>query len=180
MQELRNPGTHGRGDPRDPRESEHLEGPPPKQVQPWPGSESAMRPQADHGEHTYRGAGKLAGLHALISGGDSGIGRAVAIAFAREGADVAIAYLNEHADAQETLAWVHKEKRRGISFAGDLGNADHCRRVVEDSASALGGLNLLVNNAALHFEQCDFTAISPSQLEMTFRANVFSAFWLTR
>jgi NAD(P)-dependent dehydrogenase (short-subunit alcohol dehydrogenase family) len=153
---------------------------PPRQRQEWPGRENDLRPLADHGEMTYRGAGKLEGRKALITGGDSGIGRAVAIAFAREGADVAIAYYNEDGDAWETIRWIEAADRRGLAFAGDLRDPDHCRNVVEWTVQGLGGLNILVNNAGFHRERRDFSKVSAEQLDQTFRTNVFAQIWLAQ
>lgn len=165
---------------RNPRAEHRAEGGPGPQQQRWPGRESEMRPQADHGEESYRGSGKLQGLKALITGGDSGIGRAVAIAFAREGADVAIAYLDEHDDARETARLVDEADRKAVLLPGDLGDPAHCKDVVRRSAAELGGLNILVNNAAVHFETDDFEHITPKQLERTFRTNFFAYFWLAQ
>src|SRR5688500_18089535 len=128
----------------DPRRGE-AKGGPPEQQQEWPGSEQELSPRADHGEESYRGANKLAGKVALITGGDSGIGRAVAIAFAREGADVAIAYYDEEEDARETLRWVRAEGRRGLAIPGDLTEHEHCQEVVERVGNELGQLDILVN-----------------------------------
>lgn len=160
----------------DPRPDDGIEGGPEGQQQEWPGSEEAMRPTADHGEESYRGEDRLVDRRALITGGDSGIGRAVAIAFAREGADVCVSYYDEHEDAQETMRWVKEAGRSGEAFAGDLADADHCRRVVDRTVDELGGLDLLVNNAAVHFETDDFREVSDDQLERVFRTNVLSFF----
>ena len=122
--------------------------PQPVQQQRPPGTTSAMDPRPDHGEDSYRGSGRLDGKVALITGGDSGIGRAVAIAFAREGADVLISYLNEHEDARETADWVTKAGRRAVTIAGGVSDEDHCRDLVEQAVRQLGGLDILVNNAA--------------------------------
>jgi len=152
----------------------------PEQEQEWPGRERDMRPLADHGEETYVGAGKLLGRKALITGGDSGIGRAVAIAFAREGADVAISYYNEHDDAQDTIRAIKEADRRAVSIPGDLQNADHCREVVRRTVKELGGINILVNNAAYHVDVTDFLDITPEQLERTFRTNIFAYIWVAQ
>ena len=149
----------------------------PKQHQPWPGLEKQLRPPADHGEETYEGAGKLIGRKALITGGDSGIGRAVAIAFAREGADVAIAYYNEQEDAAETIKWIERAGRKGLAISGDLANRDHCREIVRQTVEEFGQLDILVNNAALHFEVCDIVDLTPEQLDRTFRVNFFAHVW---
>ena len=154
---------------------------PPQQQQP-PGLTSGMRPRPDHGEESYTGTGKLTGLRALITGGDSGIGRAVAIAFAREGADVAINHLpEEQPDAAETLSWVQKAGRKGISIAGDLTEADTCRRVVEDAVAGLGGLDILVNNAGFHFSRDGAGSIGnlrPELVDRVVRTNLLAPLWL--
>ena len=171
---------HGLNVDRNPLAEEPTTGGPPEQGQDWPGSDAAMRPQADHGEHTYRGGNKLEGLSALITGGNSGIGRAVAIAFAREGADVAIAYLNEHEDAQETMRWIEDAGRRTLAIAGDLRDPQHCRSLVERTVRELGGLNILVNNASVHFEVESFEQIKPEQLDQIFRTNIYAYFYMAQ
>src|SRR3954451_9095257 len=121
----------------------------PKQQQPWPGLASKMEPRPDHGETSYKGSGRLAGRKALISGGDSGIGRAVAIAFAREGADVAINYLPaEEEDAREVVELIRQAGRKAVTIPGDLREEAFCQRLVEEAVRQLGGLDLLVSNAA--------------------------------
>lgn len=163
-----------------PLAEEGAKGTKPPQRQPWPGHVAGMRPTPDHGEKSYRGSGKLLGRKALITGGDSGIGRAVAIAFAREGADVAIAYYNEHDDAQATMRWVRDAGRNGLAIQGDLSNPAHCQETVRQVIEEFGELNILVNNAARHTEQQDLRAISPGQLAMTFRTDFFAVVWLTQ
>jgi NAD(P)-dependent dehydrogenase (short-subunit alcohol dehydrogenase family) len=129
---------------------EHIE--PPKQHQPEPGLDAELTPKADLGENTYRGTGRLEGRKAIVTGADSGIGAATAIAFAREGADVAIAHLpEEHDDADETLAWVHRAGRAGLSLPGDIRDEQHCEQIVASTVERLGGLDILVNNAAYRF-----------------------------
>jgi NAD(P)-dependent dehydrogenase (short-subunit alcohol dehydrogenase family) len=152
----------------------------PAQQQAWPGKDSAMHPAADHGEKTYQGANKLAGKKAVITGGDSGIGRAIAIAFAREGADVAIVYLNEHQDAQETLKWVKEAGREGQLISGDLTNRDHCREVIRQVVEEFGTIDILVNNAGVHFEIEDLDDLTPENVERTYRTNVYAPLWLTQ
>src|SRR5512134_415128 len=120
----------------------------PEQEQEPPGLESEMEPQPDYGEESYRGSGKLEGSAAIITGGDSGIGRAVALAFAREGADVLISYLDEHSDAEETVRIVEKEGKRCIAVAGDIGDEAHCQQLVQRTLQEFGKLDILVNNAA--------------------------------
>ncbi|MFP4599287.1 MAG: SDR family oxidoreductase [Persicimonas sp.] len=165
---------------QDPKATKKAKGGPGEQQQEWPGHESEMRPQADHGEESYRGAQKLSGMRALVTGGDSGIGRAVAIAFAREGADVSIAYYDEHDDAEETARWVREADQRAVCIPGDLAEREHCQEVVRRTVEELGGLDIVVNNAAIHCEQTDFTDISAEQLERTFRTNIFAYIWVAQ
>jgi NAD(P)-dependent dehydrogenase (short-subunit alcohol dehydrogenase family) len=146
----------------------------------WPGHEERLRPRADHGEESYVGAGKLEGLRALITGGDSGIGKAIAIAFAREGADVAIAYFDEHGDAEDTVGWVREAGRKAVSIAGDLSVAKNCKKVVQQTVKNLGGIDILVNNIAYQCEQKSLEDIDEEQLVRTFRTNIFSFFWTTQ
>jgi hypothetical protein len=145
---------------------------------PPPGHEAAMSPRPDHGEATYRGSGRLTGRVALITGGDSGIGRAVALAFAREGADVAISYLDEHADARGAARSVEEAGRRALTIAGDIGSEAHCRSLVDRTIRELGRLDVLVNNAAFQREHDDIGEFTSDELERTFRTNVFAMFWL--
>jgi 3-oxoacyl-[acyl-carrier protein] reductase len=125
----------------------------PAQKQPMPGSTDAMQPRPDHGETSYKGSGKLNGMKAVITGGDSGIGRAVAIAFAREGADVLIAFLDETEEANEVKKLIEKEGRKAVLVPGDLQDAKHCREVIKKAVDSLGGIDILVNNAAVRAEQ---------------------------
>jgi NAD(P)-dependent dehydrogenase (short-subunit alcohol dehydrogenase family) len=157
-----------------------LIGGPPKQSQQWPGSDKQLQPKADHGEESYQGGGKLVGRKVLITGGDSGIGRAAAIAFAREGADVAIAYLNEHDDAKDTVGWIEQAGGRALAIAGDLQDPQRCDNVVRRTIDELGGINILVNNAATHIETSDFLKISPEQLDRTFRTNIFGYIYMAQ
>jgi NAD(P)-dependent dehydrogenase (short-subunit alcohol dehydrogenase family) len=145
---------------------------------PPPGRESAMSPRPDHGEATYAGSGRLTGKVALITGGDSGIGRAVALAFAREGADVAIAYLDEHADARGAARSVEEAGRRALTISGDIGSEAHCRSLVDRTIRELGRIDVLVNNAAFQREHEDIAEFTSEELERTFRTNVFAMFWL--
>jgi NAD(P)-dependent dehydrogenase (short-subunit alcohol dehydrogenase family) len=145
-----------------------------------PGRQDEMIPLPDCGERTYKGSGKLTGKTAVITGGDSGIGRAVAIAFAREGANVAVAYFDEHDDARETKRWVEDAGRGCLTLPGDIGDEAFCRHVVERAVDEFGGLSLLVNNAAEQHEQESLDKIPAEQLEKTFRTNIFSMFHLTR
>ena len=152
----------------------------PEQSQPAPGLAGQLTPPADHGEGTYVGHGRLTGRRALITGGDSGIGRAVAIAFAREGADVAFLYLNEHEDAAQTVQLIEAEGRQALALSGDVGDAKVCRKAVKDTLRKFGRLDVLVNNAAEQHPQDDLLSITPEQLEQTFRTNVFGMFYLTQ
>ena len=153
---------------------------PPQQQQQRPGHESEMRPLPQAEDRTYRGSGKLEGKVGLITGGDSGIGRAVAILYAKEGADVAIVYLNEHEDARETQRQVEEEGRRCVLIAGDIGSESFCQQAVQQTVDELGRLDILVNNAAEQHPQKSIEAISAEQLERTFRTNIFSMFYLTK
>jgi NAD(P)-dependent dehydrogenase (short-subunit alcohol dehydrogenase family) len=150
----------------------------PEQVQDPPGVEAAMRPLADHGEETYVGTGRLRDRVALITGGDSGIGRAVAIAYAREGADVLCSYLSEHEDAAETQRLVEDAGRRCITVPGDVGDREHARSLVERAVGELGRLDVLVNNAAFQMSYESFLDIPPEELEFVFRTNVLAMFHL--
>jgi NAD(P)-dependent dehydrogenase (short-subunit alcohol dehydrogenase family) len=152
---------------------------PPQKQQRQPGRESDMHPRPDY-EPFFPGVGKLSGQVALITGGDSGIGRAVAVAMAREGANIAIAYLDEHADAAETAQAVEREGGQCIQFAGDIGCPDFCRDIVERTVEQFGRLDILVNNAAEQHVAEDFTQIPPEQVEHTFRTYIFGMFFLTR
>jgi NAD(P)-dependent dehydrogenase (short-subunit alcohol dehydrogenase family) len=147
-----------------------------------PGVEDRMRPQADHGEQSYRGAGKLDGLAAIITGGDSGIGRAVAIAFAREGADVAIGYgmPEEEKDALETQSWVEEAGRRCVAHQFDVRDPAACRAFVQAVHKAFGRLDILVNNAAEQHETEDVSKIEAEQIERTFRTNIYSFFFMAK
>ncbi len=154
--------------------------PPPQQQSQQPGRESEMTPQPESEGRPQRGSGKLRDRVALITGGDSGIGRAVAIAFAREGADVAIVYLDEHEDAAETRKRVEREGRRCLTIAGDIGDEGFCREAVRQAVGELGRLDILVNNAAEQHPQDSIEAISAEQLERTFRTNIFAMFFMTK
>jgi len=147
----------------------------------WPGLTSKMNPRPDHGEASYRGSGRLAGRKALITGGDSGIGRAVAIAFAREGADVAVNYLPaEQPDADEVLALIDKAGRRGVGLPGDIQDEGFCQRLVADAAERLGGLDILVNNAARQQAAASILDISSEDFDRTMKTNLYALFWITK
>lgn len=153
----------------------------PAQEQEHPGLEGRMQPRADHGEESYEGHGRLAGKVALITGGDSGIGRAVAIAFAREGADIAISYLNEHEDAREAKRWVEAAGRRALLLPGDIAEDAHCKRIVDETVQRLGRLDLLVNNAAYQAKQAEtFEQMDAERVTRTLLVNVGAMFHLVR
>lgn len=153
---------------------------PPQHQERQPGRESEMEPRPRATDETYRGSGKLQDKVAIITGGDSGIGRAAAVLFAREGADVAIVYLDEHDDAEETRGMVEREGRRCIAIAGDVGDESFCRDVVERTVRELGRLDILVNNAAAQFPQESIEAITEEQLVRTFRTNILAHFFMTK
>jgi len=154
--------------------------PPFPQQQPMPGTTARMQPRPDHGETSYKGSGRLQGKKAVITGGDSGIGRAVAIAYAREGADVLIAYLCEHDDAKQVRELIEKEGRKAVLIAGDLQDAAHCRAVIQRAVDELGGIDILVNNAAHQATFADIGDISDEEWETTFRTNIHAMFYLTK
>ncbi|WP_250500659.1 SDR family oxidoreductase [Caballeronia sp. GAWG1-5s-s] len=145
-----------------------------------PGLTEAMNPKPDHGEETYKGSGRLAGKAALITGGDSGIGRAVAIAFAREGADVAIAYLDEHDDAKETARWIEQAGRKALLLPGDITDRQHCRDIVAKTADAFGRLDVLVNNAAYQMTYDSLEEISDDEWDKTYSTNIGAMFRITK
>ena len=152
---------------------------PPQQQQP-PGTESEMTPKPKADDPQYQGSDKLKGKVALITGADSGIGRAVAIAFAKEGADVAILYLNEHDDAKETKKLVEAQGRRTVTIAGDIGDEAFCQQAVQQTVDEFGKLDILINNAAEQHPQESIEDITKEQLERTFRTNIFSMFFMTK
>jgi NAD(P)-dependent dehydrogenase (short-subunit alcohol dehydrogenase family) len=145
-----------------------------------PGTLGAMRRRPDHGEDSYRGSGRLDGRTAVITGGDSGIGRAVAIAYAREGADVLISYLNEHDDARETAKYVEEAGRRAVLVAGNLADPDHCRTVIDTALAELGRIDILVNNAAYQMTHETVEEISDEEWQHTFDVNITAMFRLVR
>ncbi|MBC7808017.1 MAG: SDR family oxidoreductase [Akkermansiaceae bacterium] len=165
--------------PQDPRETEPK--PPfPQEPIKAPGTEAEMTPQADHGENSYVGAGRLKERVALITGADSGIGRAVAIAFAREGADVVISYLNEDEDARETARLVEDAGRRALVIGGDITEEAHCQSLVRRAQQELGRLDILVNNAAYQKRHESIQEMTAEELDRTFRTNVFAMFYLCK
>jgi NAD(P)-dependent dehydrogenase (short-subunit alcohol dehydrogenase family) len=152
-----------------------------KQSQPWPGLASKMEPAPDHGEKTYRGSGRLAGRKALITGGDSGMGRAAAIAFAREGADVAINYFpSEEPDALEVIALIKAESRVGLAFPGDLRNEAFCKKLVDDAVKGLGGLDIIVSNAARQQSRESILDVSSEDFDATMKTNIYAPFWIIK
>jgi len=150
------------------------------QEQPRPGIESEMTPEPVYDYPNQKGSGKLKGKTALITGGDSGIGRAVAILFAKEGADVVFGYLNEHIDAEKTKNEVEKYGGKCIAIAGDISKEDKCRELVDEAIKAMGKIDILVNNVAVHFPQKNIEDISTEQLIKTFETNFYSYFWTTK
>jgi NAD(P)-dependent dehydrogenase (short-subunit alcohol dehydrogenase family) len=153
---------------------------PQKPIDP-PGHESEMTPRADHGEQSYRGLGRLKDRVALITGGDSGIGRAVAIAYAREGADVLLSYMpEEEPDAEETCQWVEKAERTAVRLPGDIRDERHCTQMIERAFDEFGHLDILVNNAAFQRTYDSIADISTEEFDTTFRTNVYAMFWLCR
>ena len=171
------PQTPGPADPKD-------QGPKPeypqKPIDP-PGSIDEMRPAADHGEQSYKGLGRLTDRVALITGGDSGIGRAVAIAYAREGADVVLSYLpEEEEDAADTCGWVEKAGRKAVRIAGDITDESLCRSLVDRTFDEFGRLDILVNNAAFQMTHDSIEEFSTEEFDRTFKTNVYAMFWLCR
>ncbi len=152
----------------------------PSQQQTPPGSEAALNPKADHGETTYRGSGRLQDKATVITGGDSGIGRAVALAYAREGADVLISYLNEHDDAKETARLVEEAGRRAILVPGDLADPAHCRAVIERAVAEFGRIDVLVNNAAFQMSHEAIEDIPDAEWDYTFQVNITAMFHLCK
>jgi NAD(P)-dependent dehydrogenase (short-subunit alcohol dehydrogenase family) len=162
--------------PSDPTSSS----PTPAQSQAVPGTTAAMNPRPDHGEASYRGSGRLAGKAAIITGGDSGIGRAVALAYAREGADVLVSYLNEHDDAQETAELVTQAGRRVVLAPGDISEEGHCQSLVDRAVQEFGRLDILVNNAAMQRSHESIAEISAEEWDLTFRTNIHAMFYLCK
>ncbi len=152
----------------------------PEQQQSIPGRTEAMDPRPDHGEESYRGSGRLAGKKTIVTGGDSGIGRAVALAFAREGADVLISYLDEHDDADATRMLVEAEGRQAVLVAGDLSDPDHCRAVIARAVDAFGRIDVLVNNAAHQRSFARLEDIPDDEWQQTFATNIHAMFYLSK
>ncbi|HEY2725921.1 MAG TPA: SDR family oxidoreductase [Parafilimonas sp.] len=152
-----------------------------EQSQPWPGLASKMNPKPDHGETSYKGSGRLAGRKALITGGDSGMGRAAAIAYAREGADVAINYYpTEEPDAREVIALIKKEGRKAIALPGDLRDEAFCKKLVDDAVNALGGLDIVVSNAGRQQSHQSILDITTEQFDWTMKTNIYAPFWIIK
>jgi NAD(P)-dependent dehydrogenase (short-subunit alcohol dehydrogenase family) len=173
----------------DPRQDTPLENPndkypkPPfkKQPQPWPGLASRMEPQPDHGEASYRGSGRLTGRKALITGGDSGMGRAAAIAYAREGADVAINYFpSEEEDARQVIDLIEKAGRKGVAIPGDLRQEEFCQRLIAETIEKLGGLDILVCNAARQQSRDSILDVTSEDFDATMKTNIYAPFWIIR
>lgn len=152
---------------------------PPQQQEP-PGTEAELQPKADHGEESYRGSGRLEGKVAVITGGDSGIGKAVAIAYAREGADLVISYLEEHEDAEDTKSWVEKAGRRAVLIPGDVSDAEHCRKIISRAQEEFGRIDVLVSNAAYQMTHETVEEISDEEFDHTVRTNLNAFFYLVK
>lgn len=153
----------------------------PTQSQSEPGLAKEMEPKPDHGENTYRGCNRLKGRKAIVTGADSGIGRAVAIAFAREGADVVLGYLPaEEADAREVIAQIEKAGRKAVPCPGDLSREENCQAIIDKALAELGGIDILVSNAGKQIAIEDISELSTKQLQETFATNVYAMFWLTK
>jgi NAD(P)-dependent dehydrogenase (short-subunit alcohol dehydrogenase family) len=152
----------------------------PAQEQEPPGTTGAMDPRPDHGEQSYRGTGRMTDKKAVITGADSGIGKAVAIAFAREGADVVISYLDEHEDARDTARWVEEAGRRAVLVPGDLRDADHCRAVIDTAVEELGRVDVLVSNAAFQMNRESLEEIPDEEWDRTIRTNLDAMFHLVK
>ncbi len=152
----------------------------PEQQQTEPGVETEMDPKPDHGETSYRGSGKLAGKKTIITGGDSGIGRAVAIAFAREGADVLISYLDEHEDARETARFVEEAGQKAVLIPGDISDEQHCKEIVSRAIQEFGQIDVLINNAAYQMSRDSLQEVSSEEWDKTFKTNIYPLFYLCK
>nr|WKN35185.1 glucose 1-dehydrogenase [Tunicatimonas sp. TK19036] len=161
-------------------QKQYPEPPFPKQQQSVPGTEADLHPKADHGEESYRGSGKLTGRKAIITGGDSGIGRAVAIAFAREGADVLISYLSEDDDAKETARYIEEAGQKAVLVKGDIQDETHCKKIIEQAVEELGGLDILVNNAAFQMERESLQEVPADEWDRTFKTNIYAIYYLCK
>ena len=177
MNEKTKPAVQGLSDPRTKYPQPPFNG----QSQPWPGLAGRMDPRPDHGEESYVGSGRLSGRKALITGGDSGMGRAAAIAYAREGADVAINYLlDEEPDAREVIKLIEAEGRKAIAIPGDIREETFCLKLVEEAVNGLGGLDILVNNAARQQANESILDITSEQFDWTMKTNIYATFWITK
>jgi len=178
MKEQKNDNSNDQQDPQ----TKYPEPPFPKQKQEYPGTEAAMIPKADHGQESYIGSGKLKGKKAIITGGDSGIGKAVAIAFAREGADVLISYLSdvEDEDARDTAKLVEKAGQKCVVVKGDITSEEHCKKIISDAVSAFGQIDILVNNAAFQMARKSLQDIPSEEWTRTFAVNIHSMFYLCK
>lgn len=150
------------------------------QQQEWPGTFLQMDPKPDHGETSYQGSGRLKGKTAIITGGDSGIGRAVAIAYAREGADVVISYLDEHEDAKDTAKLVEEAGQQALLIAGDVTEAEHCRTIVAQTAERFGKIDIVVNNAAFQMTRSALDEISDDEFDRTMKTNLYAMFYICK
>ena len=174
------PDAPSRGGKQNPR-TKYPKPPFKSQSQPWPGLAGRMEPRPDHGETSYVGSGRLRGRKALITGGDSGMGRAAAIAYAREGADVAINYLpEEEPDAREVIDLIRREGRRGVAIPGDLRSEAFCRQLVERSVSGLGGLDILVMNAGRQQSVPSIADLTTDEFDRTMKTNIYAPFWIIK
>ena len=175
------PEKHPPGQPTSALAANYPKPPLPEQRQPWPALQSKMTPKPDCGETSYKGSGRLEGRKALLTGGDSGIGRAAAIAFAREGADVAINYYpTEEPDAREVKALIEKAGRKAVLLPADIRSQDACEKLVADAARQLGGLDILVNNAAYQQSKADIAEITDEQFDRTFKTNIYATFRISK
>ncbi|HMN73753.1 MAG TPA: SDR family oxidoreductase [Rhodoblastus sp.] len=171
--------TEGGAAPLEHPASKHPAPPFERQRQEWPGLAGKMNPPPDHGEDTYKGSGRLVGRKALVTGGDSGMGRAAAIAFAREGADVAINYFpSEEEDARDVIALIDEAGRKGVALPGDLRDEAFCRKLAHDARDALGGLDILVTNAARQQSHESFLDLKSQDFDATMKTNIYAPFWL--
>jgi NAD(P)-dependent dehydrogenase (short-subunit alcohol dehydrogenase family) len=171
-----NSGVTGADNPDD-----YPKPPYPEQTQPWPGLASEMTPRPNHGEHSYRGTGRLKGRKALITGADSGIGRATAIAFAREGADIALSYLPaEEPDAREVVELIRSAGRKAVPVPGDIRSEAFCRKLVKDAVNGLGGLDILVNVAGRQHAVKSISELTTELVDWTFKTNFYAMFWITK
>ena len=152
----------------------------PKQQQLPPGDTATLEPQPDHGEDSYQGSNRFPGCAVVVTGGDSGIGRAVALAFAREGADVLIAYLSEERDARESARWVEKAGRRAVLVAGDVSDESHCKNIIDTAVEEFGRIDILINNAGFQRTHQDIQDLSGEEVRHTFSTNVESMFYLSK